>query len=186
MCYLTCYTVLIVHNLSSSEQSRNTQRHIRTGRFLMYPYLLSTCTSRRRLTCLQGFSRVKTLPAGRVRKVSKCCGSSRVRRCSKCRGSGRIGSTISKLAGRVGSRGFSNLVGRVGSDHDPRDTDHSRVGSTVTRELFRLTRGSDPRIWPAGPSFSKLTAACRRTALVTRGSGPRVRNYIVQYLPLLA
>ena len=55
----------------------------------------------------QGFSRVMTRPPGRVKVVSKSRGSGRVR-------SGHC-VLISHGSGRVGSRAFQNLAGRVGS-----------------------------------------------------------------------
>ena len=92
-----------------------------------------------------------TRPAGRVKGVSKSCGSGRVitfqnltgrvvsgQKVSKSRGSGRVGPIgLKNLAGRVGSgqevsksRGSGQEVfkiSRVGSGHDPRDMGHSRV-----------------------------------------------------------
>ena len=73
----------------------------------------------------------------------------------------------------------------VGSDHDPRVTGHSRAGR------------DDPRVFPADPRvrhadlargsvFCKITSACWRGTLVTRGSGPALGSEIIQYLPLLA
>ena len=88
----------------------------------------------------QGFLRVMTRSAGRVRGFSKCHGSSLVGRVivflnltgrvgSRSVLAGRIGSgqevLKSRGSGRVGSRGFE--ISRVGSGHDPRDTGHSRV-----------------------------------------------------------
>ena len=82
-----------------------------------------------------------TRPAGRVNGVSESRGSGRVgsdQEVSKSRGSGRVGSIGFKISwvgsGRV--KRFQNLAGRVGlgqevfkfsrvgSGHDPRDTDH--------------------------------------------------------------
>ena len=59
------------------------------------------------LLVIPTLSRVTTRLAGRIGKFSKTHGlSGKVRRCSKSHGSGR-----------VGSGSFSNLTGRVGSDH---------------------------------------------------------------------
>ena len=102
----------------------------------------------------QGFSRVMTRPAGRVKEVSKS------------RGSGRVGSLRFKISrvgsGRVGSRSFLNLAGRVGSGRvASRGFKISRVGSGRVKrfqnlvgrvgsgqEVFQISRvgsGHDPR-----------------------------------------
>ena len=129
----------------------------------------------------QGFSRIMTRPAGRVKGVLKSRGSGRV-------GSGHYG-LKSHGSGWVGSRGFQNLACRVGSDqevfkisrvgsgHDPRDTGHSAGQAIMTRELF----WADPRVKPAdlagGSAFFKLTAESHVDAVqASRGSGPRVRQ----------
>ena len=61
----------------------------------------------------------------------------------KSHGSGRVGSRgFQNLAGRVGSKGFK--ISRVGSGHDPRDTGHFAGQAIMTRELF----WADPRVTP--------------------------------------
>ena len=87
------------------------------------------------------------------------------------RGSGQGGFKISRVgSGRVGSRGFQKLAGRVGSGqevfktsrvgsgHDPRNTGRFAGQAIMTRELF----WADPRVKPAdlarGSAFFKLTA----------------------------
>ena len=82
----------------------------------------------------QGFSRVMTRPAGRVKGVSKSRGS-----------------------GRVGSDQEFFKISRVRSGHDPRDTGHFAGQAIMTRELF----WADPRVQSAdlagGSAFFKLT-----------------------------
>ena len=119
-------------------------------------------------------------PAGRVRGVSKCRGSGRVG--SMCFKISRVGSGQELLkscgSGRVGSGRDVSKYSRVGSGHDPPDTGHSRVKPPWPVGCFWLTRGSNPRIWPADSPFSHLlTAACRRVLVVPapRGSDPRIR-----------
>ena len=96
-------------------------------------------------------------------------GFSRVKGVSKSRKPGRVGSLHFKISrvgsGRVGSRGFQNLAGRVGSCP-------ARCGSLagqaiMTRELF----SADPRVKPAdlarGSAVVKLATAedhCRAGA----------------------
>ena len=99
-------------------------------------------------------SRVNQNAAGRVRsgqevfEISRV-GSARVNQVFQSRGSGRVGSgrlnSVSKLAGRVGSRSFHNLPGQVGSGRDT--SKFSQVGSGLltrpdpTRPVrFGLTR----------------------------------------------
>ena len=98
----------------------------------------------------QGFSRVMTRPAGRVKGVSKSRGSDRVgslrfkisrvgsgrfKRFPKSRGSGRVGSgqeaSKSRGSGRVGSRGFK--ISRVGSVRVKRFSKSRGSGRVMTR-----------------------------------------------------
>ena len=140
----------------------------------------------------QGFSRVMTRPC-------------RVIGVSKSRGSGRVGSTHFTIS-RVGSgrvKRFQNLAGRVGSGQEASEYRGSgRVGSrgfkispvgsgrVMTREIrvsrgsshhdprvvFRLTRGSNPRIWPADPPFSNLLQLRAIAVQAPRGSVNTVQN----------
>ena len=106
----------------------------------------------------QGFSRVMTRPAGRVKEISKSrglgrVGSDRVKRFQNL--VGRVGSgpgnMLQNLAGpvgsgRVGSRGFK--IPRVGSGRVKRFSKSRGSGRVMTRET-RVTRESshhDPRI----------------------------------------
>ena len=105
---------------------------------------------------IQGFSWVMPRSAGRVRGGSKCSGSGRV-------GSGRVGSSPST---------YGSLAGQA----------------TMTRGLF-LADPRVERIRPADSPF-KRTAACRRVLVVpaTRGSDPRIRPAgpkMIQNLPFL-
>ena len=108
--------------------------------------------------------------ASRVRASRAALG--RVRNCSKAHGSGRVGSRgfqiwwvgsdrvkdVSNLPGRVGSGQEVMKGSRVESDHDPRETGHSRVGSASPVSCFLLTRGSDPRVRLADPTLEPLPA----------------------------
>ena len=110
---------------------------------------------------LQGVTRVtgcsKCHGLGRVgsgQKVFKISRveSGRVKDVFKSRGSGQVGSGRVKIS-RIGSSrvGLGTFrISRVGLGHDPRKTGNSRVGPALPASFFLLTRGSDPRIRPAG------------------------------------
>ncbi|CAM9124236.1 unnamed protein product, partial [Laminaria digitata] len=89
-------------------------------------------------------SRVGSGRVKRVRNITGRVGSGQ--EVLKYRGSGRVGSRFFQIS-RVGLSwvigGFQ--ISRVGSGHDPRDTDHVTGRATLTREFF----SSDPRTGPA-------------------------------------
>ena len=98
----------------------------------------------------------------------------------KSRGSGQVGSKgflISrfgsgpvkekkKLTGQVTSTQEAMKSLRIGSDHDPRETGHSRVGPAWPASCFLLTRGSDPRIRLADPTLKPFPLSYPKTIMV--------------------
>ena len=144
-------------------------------------YVLFPSTHKEGCRILQGFSRVMTRPAGRVKGVSKSrgsgrigslrfeisrVGSSRVKRFSKSRGSGRVGSRLFKIS-RVGSGGvkrFQNLAGRVESGQDAsKSRESGRVGSRCLK-TSRVGSGRVKRFSQSRGSGRVMTREIRVTS----------------------
>ena len=98
----------------------------------------------------------------------------------KSHGSGRVGRVkrFSNLPGRVGSVHDVFKMSRVRSGHDPRDTDHSRIGPAdlVRGSVFLQTysclpegRSRDPRV----RNDTVLAASCLKASLVPILRTPR-------------
>ena len=182
--FRACYLVFLL--------SQDNAQRARTINCICLSELIQTATSLRRI-----FRRVMTIPAGRVKGVSKSRGSDH--HVLKYHGSGRVGSRgfkiswvglgrvnrLQNLAGRVGLGKEVFKISRVGSGHDPRDMGHSRVKPSWPASCFRLSCGSNPRIWPADPPFSNLQL--RANAMqAPRRSDLRNRKYYKTYCSCLS
>ena len=101
-------------------------------------------------------------PAGRVTWYSKCHGSGWIGSGSVQNLTGRVGLVQEVFkprgSGQVGSGQETLKSSRVGSDHEPREAVHSRVGPAWPASCFLLNRGSDTRIRLAGPILESLPA----------------------------